>query len=86
MAQMVVESQKDGSKEQPKARIETLHSPKWVRAYFGGEYIADRKNTVLVREKGHILTYYFPPQDVRMDLLEKSGLQHELPGLGRAIY
>jgi uncharacterized protein (DUF427 family) len=82
MTQMVVESLEEKTKKQ----VEILHSPKWVRVYFGGEYIADSKNTVLVREKGHFLTYYFPPQDVRMDLLEKSGLEHELSGLGQATY
>ena len=86
MARMVVKDQKDNTKEQPERRIEILHSPKWVRVYFGGEYIADSKNAVLVRERGHFLTYYFPPQDVRMDLLEKSGLEHELPGLGQGTY
>jgi uncharacterized protein (DUF427 family) len=86
MSQMIVESQGDKPKKQPNERIEILHSPKWVRVYFGGEYIADSKNTVLVREKGHLLTYYFPPEDVRMNLLEKSSLEHELPGLGQATY
>jgi uncharacterized protein (DUF427 family) len=86
MAQMVVEDQEEKTKEQPKGRIDILHSPKWVRVYFGGEYIADSRSTVLVRERGHFLTYYFPPQDVRMDLLENSGLKHELPGLGQGTY
>ena len=72
MARMVVKDQKDNTKEQPERRIEILHSPKWVRVYFGGEYIADSKNAVLVRERGHFLTYYFPPQDVRMDVLGTS--------------
>jgi uncharacterized protein (DUF427 family) len=39
-----------------------------------------------VRGKGYLLTYYFPPEDVRMDLLEKSGLKHELPELGLGTY
>jgi uncharacterized protein (DUF427 family) len=86
MTQMVIKSQEHEAKGQAAERIELWHSPKWVRVYFGGEFIADSKKTVLVREKGHILTYYFPRQDVRMDLLEKSGLQHEMPGLGRATY
>jgi uncharacterized protein (DUF427 family) len=86
MAQMIIKSQEHKAEEQPAEHIEFWHSPKWVRVYFGGEFIADSKQTILVREKGHFLTYYFPRQDVRMDLLEKSGRQHALPGLGQATY
>jgi uncharacterized protein (DUF427 family) len=86
MTQMVVKSQEHEAKEQVAERIGFWHSPKRVRVYFGGEFIADSKKTVLVREKGHFLTYYFPRQDVRMDLLEKSQHQRELAGLGQAAY
>jgi uncharacterized protein (DUF427 family) len=86
MAQVVAENEKHGTNEQPAARVKLMHSPKRVRVYFGGEYVADSKKTVLVREKGHILTYYFPRKDVRMDLFEKSAHQRELHGLGQATY
>jgi uncharacterized protein (DUF427 family) len=86
MAQAVLEGEKSASSEQLAEHIDIMHSPKWVRVYFGGEYIADSKKTVLVREKGHILTYYFPPQDVRMDLFEESNHERQLPGLGKATY
>lgn len=86
MTQMVAGHEKKGNKDQPAERVKLMHSPKWVRVYYGGEYVADSKKTILVREKGHILTYYFPRKDVRMDLLEKSEHQRELPGLGQATY
>jgi uncharacterized protein (DUF427 family) len=86
MAQMVFEGHGNTTKELLAERIQLWPSPKWVRVYFGGKYIADSKKTLLVREKGHILSYYFPRQDVCMDLLEKSGFQPELPGLGQATY
>jgi uncharacterized protein (DUF427 family) len=86
MTKMVAEHEKHETKVQPAARVELWHSPKWVRVYFGGEYIANSKKTILVREQGHILTYYFPREDVRMDSLEKSEHQRELPGIGQAIY
>jgi uncharacterized protein (DUF427 family) len=50
-------------------RIET--SPRWVRAYFANVAIADSKRVLLVWEGARrVPTYYFPVQDVRMDLLK----------------
>lgn len=86
MNQMVAGRKGKEDKVQHTTRVELLHSPKWLRVYFGGEYIADSKKTILVREQGHILTYYFPRQDVRMDLLERSEHQRQLTGLGQASY
>lgn len=86
MNNMIAGREEKEDKVQPAVRVELLHSPKWVRVYFGGAYVADSKKTILVREKGHILTYYFHHEDVRMDLLEKNSHQRELLGLGQAIY
>lgn len=51
-----------------------LPSPRWVRVRFGGTVVADSKRALLVRQygPGQLPTYYFPPDDVRMDLLEPS--------------
>lgn len=51
-------------------RPEVLPSPKWVRVYFGGEPVADSKNTLLLRAQGQLPVYYFPSEDVQMDLLQ----------------
>jgi uncharacterized protein (DUF427 family) len=48
-------------------------SARWVRVKFGGEFVADSRNTLLVWDKHYIPTYFFPQDDVRMDLLEPSG-------------
>ena len=47
-------------------------SPRWVRVQFGGEFVADSKRALLLRQygPGRLPTYYFPQADVRMDLLE----------------
>lgn len=47
-------------------------SPRWVRVKFGGEFIADSKRPLLLIQygRGKSPTYYFPQEDVRMDLLE----------------
>ena len=47
-------------------------SPRRVRVMFNGETIADSKRVKLLHETGHLPVYYFPKEDVRMDLLEES--------------
>jgi uncharacterized protein (DUF427 family) len=70
----------------PDHTVEMLVSPKWVRVYYGGEFIADSRNAILLRQKGRTPVYYFPREDVRMEFLEESGHARELPGLGQASY
>jgi uncharacterized protein (DUF427 family) len=56
--------------ERQRVRIEP--SPRWVRAFFQGRPIADSKRVLLVFEPRRLPVYYFPRQDVRMDLLRPS--------------
>jgi uncharacterized protein (DUF427 family) len=51
---------------------EIVPTPKRVRAFFGGETVVDTKQAVLLRESGRTPVYYFPREDVRMDLLSRS--------------
>jgi uncharacterized protein (DUF427 family) len=46
-------------------------SERWVRVNFGGQTIADSKNPTLLTQygPGGLPTYYFPEDDVRMDIL-----------------
>jgi uncharacterized protein (DUF427 family) len=44
-------------------------SQKRVRVMFAGEMVADTRRPLLVWERPYYPTYYFPPGDVRMDLL-----------------
>ncbi|MFL5820588.1 MAG: DUF427 domain-containing protein [Solirubrobacteraceae bacterium] len=46
---------------------------KRVRAYLGGEVVADTIRPVLVWEAPYYPTYYFPVEDVRTELLEPDG-------------
>jgi uncharacterized protein (DUF427 family) len=41
-----------------------------VRAFFAGEVVADSKRPLLVFEPRRLPVYYFPVEDVRMDLLK----------------
>ena len=50
-------------------RIHVEDGPKRVRTYLGGELIADTKRLKLVWEVPYYPAYYFPQEDVHMDLL-----------------
>ncbi len=70
----------------PDHTTEMLVSPKWVRVHFGGEFIADSRNVILVRQKGRLPVYYFPRRDVRTEFLKETEYSREHLGLGQASY
>ena len=54
---------------------------KRIRAYFGGQVVADTVRAVLVWEIPYYPAYYLPADDVRTDLLEPAGkVPHQLSG------
>jgi uncharacterized protein (DUF427 family) len=61
--------------QRPAARRETRlePSPRWVRVYLGGTVVADSKRVLLMLGPKHLGVYYFPPEDVRTDLLKANG-------------
>jgi uncharacterized protein (DUF427 family) len=59
-------------------------SAKRVRAYLGGEPVADTTRPLLVWEVPYYPTYYFPAADVRSELLEPEGGGAHSPILGAA--
>jgi uncharacterized protein (DUF427 family) len=52
----------------PTPEIKYLPSQKRVRAFLGGQAVADSCRAVMERERPWI--YYFPPEDVKMEFLE----------------
>ncbi|MCA9927692.1 MAG: DUF427 domain-containing protein [Anaerolineales bacterium] len=62
---MMTESKRNYNRWEPSRR--------WVRVRFGDEFVADSKNTILAWRGPYQITYYFPPEDVCMDLLEPTG-------------
>ncbi len=56
--------------EQPEHIAEMEPTPKRVRVVFNGETIADSKRVLIMHETKHTPVYYFPFDDVRMDLME----------------
>ena len=61
-------------------------SPRRVRVVFGGENVADSRSVKLLHEIGHLPVYYFPQQDVRMDLPEATDHTTHCPFKGDASY
>src|SRR5205807_2403181 len=66
--------------------VATESSPRRVRAVFAGVTVADSKRVLLLRERGHVGVYYFPMDDVRMDLLTPTDKQTRCPYKGDASY
>lgn len=58
-----------GFEKNPDRDIHFEASPRRVRIKFGGEWIVDSTDMVLMYETGHLPVYYFPVRDVRLDLL-----------------
>jgi uncharacterized protein (DUF427 family) len=61
-------------------------SPRRVRVTFNDETLADSRRVKLMHEKGLLPVYYFPKEDVRMDLLEESEYTTHCPFKGDASY
>jgi uncharacterized protein (DUF427 family) len=61
-------------------------SPRRIRARFGGETIVDSRHAKLLHEQGHLPIYYFPQEEVRMDLLEPTEHSTHCPFKGDARY
>jgi len=60
--------------------------PQRIRATFSGETVVDSTNAKLLLETKHLPVYYFPREEVRMDLLEPSEKTSHCPHKGDARY
>jgi uncharacterized protein (DUF427 family) len=60
-------------------------SPKWIRVMLNGEVIADSKQVHLLSPGGPPY-YYFPEEDVRMEILKHSDYIEHSPIMGDAQY
>jgi uncharacterized protein (DUF427 family) len=56
-----------------RGRVRVEHGAKRIRAYLGGELVADTNRPLLVWEKPYYPAYYLPVEDVRTELLEADG-------------
>ena len=70
----------------PARRIEVAPCAARVRVELGGEAVADSARTLLLREASYPPVHYFPREDVRMDLLVRTGHTTRCPYKGVASY
>lgn len=63
-------------------RVRVERGAKRIRAYLGGELVADTTSPLLVWEKPYYPTYYLPVSDVRVELLEADGGVAHSPSRG----
>jgi uncharacterized protein (DUF427 family) len=66
MAHPVAQAQTSATR----GRVRVEHGQKRVRAYLGGEVVADTSHPLLVWEAPYYPTYYFPVSDVRAALID----------------
>jgi len=57
-----------------------------VRVIFNGVTVADSKRVMLLHEAGHLPVFYFPMEDVRMDVMEETEHSTHSPLKGDASY
>ena len=67
------------AKQYREHRAELEPSPRRVRTVFNGEVVADSRRMMLLHETGRVPVYYFPADDVRMELLQPSATAGEDP-------
>lgn len=61
-------------------------SPRRIRGVLAGETVVDSTRVKLLHEHGHLPIYYFPREDVRVDLLEPTDHHTRCPWKGEASY
>lgn len=75
-----------GFVDRPDYRVDILARRNRVTASVGGVVLADSERCLLVDEQDHGLVFYFPPEDVRLDLLVPDARTTRCPFKGIASY
>lgn len=70
----------------PHARVDVLPSSRHVRIEIAGQAVAESRRPWLLFETGLPVRYYLQTEDVRVDLLEHTGLRTRCPYKGIASY
>ena len=70
------------SSSRTRGRVRVEHGEKRVRAYLGGELVAETRHPLLVWENPYYPTYYFRAADVRTELLSADGGVAHSPSRG----
>lgn len=61
-------------------------TPKRIRVEVGGEVIADSRRALMLQESGLQPVYYFPPEDVRTEVMTPTDRHTHCPKKGDASY
>ena len=72
--------------EYPEHRVDLEANPNRIRVTVAGELLADSSRTTLVRETAHEPVVYFPREDVRSELIERTEHETFCPFKGAASY
>jgi uncharacterized protein (DUF427 family) len=75
-----------GHAQDPYSRIDVRQTSRHVRVLLGGEVLAETREGKVLYEAGLPPRWYFPQEDVRMDLLEPSDNQTTCAYKGHASY
>jgi len=75
-----------GFVDRPDYRVDIMARRNRVTASIGGTVLADSERCLLVDEQDHGLVFYFPPEDVRMDLFVPHPRTTRCPFKGTATY
>ena len=75
-------SVRTGKTDHKRGRVRVEVGKKRIRAYLGGELVADTVRPLLVWEKPYYPAYYFPAADVRTELLAPDGGVLQSPSRG----
>ncbi len=67
-----------------RGRVRVENGQKRIRVYLGSDVVADTTAAKYVWEKPYYPTYYFPPDDVNMELLVPTGEAFRSPSRGTA--
>ncbi len=72
--------------ERPDYRVDILARRNRVTVSVNGELLADSEHCLLVDEQDHGLVFYFPPDDVRLELFAPDARTSVCPFKGVATY
>lgn len=78
--------ERSGFAARPDYRVDILARRNRVTASVDGQVLADSTACLLVDEQDHGLVFYFPPDDVRLDLFVADDRTSRCPYKGTATY
>jgi len=75
-----------GFVDRPDYRVDIMARRNRVTVSIGDDVLADSQRCLLVDEQDHGLVFYFPPEDVRLDLFVPDARTSRCPFKGTATY